>query len=282
MQTDTGAPSLPTDAQLIVASRDDPRAFRELYDRWAEPLIAYFYRRVLDPEVAADLLAETFAVAYQKRGRFRDIGRPGGAWLYGIAGKELARYFRRRTGRAAGGPAPRRAAPATGRRFDRQDRGTGRPRRPAHGAGRRAGSALAGAARGGGAARRRGARLRRDRRSPQLHGRAAPGAEPDDARRERNHLLLVERGRRRRHVRRRRGKRALSGRGLPRYLRAGRAGVARCPDGLARRVREVGPSESSSSRATAIPTSARSRACSRSTRAPTPGPRRPWTRSCGR
>jgi RNA polymerase sigma-70 factor (ECF subfamily) len=84
-----------TDAELIVASRKDPRAFRELYDRWADKLLAYFYRRVLDPEVAADLLAETFAVAYERRRRFRDVGRPGGAWLYGIAAKELSHWFRR-------------------------------------------------------------------------------------------------------------------------------------------------------------------------------------------
>src|SRR5215469_16819736 len=85
-----------SDAELILASREDPGAFRELYDRWAENMLAYFYRRVLDPEVAADLLAETFAVAFERRGRFRDIGRPGGAWLYGIASKELAHFFRRR------------------------------------------------------------------------------------------------------------------------------------------------------------------------------------------
>jgi RNA polymerase sigma-70 factor (ECF subfamily) len=83
-----------TDAELIVASRNDPGAFRELYDRWAERLLAYFYRRTLDAEVAADLLAETFAVAYERRRRFRDVGRPGGAWLYGIAAKELSHWFR--------------------------------------------------------------------------------------------------------------------------------------------------------------------------------------------
>jgi RNA polymerase sigma-70 factor (ECF subfamily) len=84
-----------TDAELIVASRRDPRAFRELYDRWADKLLAYFYRRVLDAEVAADLLAETFAVAYERRKRFRNVGKPGGAWLYGIAAKELSHWFRR-------------------------------------------------------------------------------------------------------------------------------------------------------------------------------------------
>jgi len=83
-----------TDAELIVASRDDPRAFRRLYDRRADELLAYFYRRVFDPEVAADLLAETFAVAFAKRHRFRDRGVPGVAWLYGIARKELSHWFR--------------------------------------------------------------------------------------------------------------------------------------------------------------------------------------------
>ncbi len=86
-----------TDAELLIASRDDPSAFRDLYDRWADRLLAYFYRRVLDPEVAADLLAETFAVAFERRGRFRDVGRPGGAWLYGIAAHQLSHWFRRQS-----------------------------------------------------------------------------------------------------------------------------------------------------------------------------------------
>jgi RNA polymerase sigma-70 factor, ECF subfamily len=84
-----------TDAELLIASRNDPHAFRELYDRWADRLLAYFYRRTLDAEVAGDLLAETFAVAFARRGRFRDVGRPGAAWLYGIAAKELSHWFRR-------------------------------------------------------------------------------------------------------------------------------------------------------------------------------------------
>jgi RNA polymerase sigma-70 factor (ECF subfamily) len=85
-----------TDAELLVASCHDPAAFRELYDRWAERLLAWFYRRVFDPEVAADLLAETFAVAYERRHRFRDVGRPGSAWLFGIARKEPAHWARHR------------------------------------------------------------------------------------------------------------------------------------------------------------------------------------------
>lgn len=85
-----------SDAELIVCSVADIRAFRELYDRWAEPLLAYFHRRVFDPELAADLLAETLAVAFEKRSRFRDTGAPGSAWLFAIASRELSSYFRRK------------------------------------------------------------------------------------------------------------------------------------------------------------------------------------------
>jgi RNA polymerase sigma factor (sigma-70 family) len=92
----TGAAAVRSDEELIVASREDPSAFRELYDRWAEPILAYFVRRVLDVEVAADLMAETFAAAYESRGRFQDVGRPGGAWLYGIARRKLSHFYRHR------------------------------------------------------------------------------------------------------------------------------------------------------------------------------------------
>jgi RNA polymerase sigma factor (sigma-70 family) len=34
-------------------------------------------------------------VAFERRARFRDVGRAGGAWLYGIAAKELSHWFRR-------------------------------------------------------------------------------------------------------------------------------------------------------------------------------------------
>lgn len=83
-----------SDADLIIRSRRDPEAFRELYDRWSESLLAYFYRRTFDAEASADLLAETFAVAFERRKRFRRIGRPGATWLFGIASRELSHWYR--------------------------------------------------------------------------------------------------------------------------------------------------------------------------------------------
>ena len=85
-----------SDAELIVVSVVDPEAFCVLYDRWAGPVLAFIYRRVGNPEVAADLLAETFATVFEKRSKFRDSGRPGSAWIYTIASSQVARYYRRR------------------------------------------------------------------------------------------------------------------------------------------------------------------------------------------
>jgi RNA polymerase sigma factor (sigma-70 family) len=96
--TDAGADAVsvtPTDGELLRAADHDPQAFRLLYDRWAKPLLGFCYRRTCDPEASLDLVAETFAIAYQKRHRYRDRGRTVGAWLYGIAARELAAYRRR-------------------------------------------------------------------------------------------------------------------------------------------------------------------------------------------
>jgi RNA polymerase sigma-70 factor (ECF subfamily) len=86
-----------SDAELIVVSVLDPEAFCVLYDRWAPPLLAFIMRRVGNPEIAADLLAETFATMFEKRSKYRDAGHPGSAWLYTIASSQVARYYRRKT-----------------------------------------------------------------------------------------------------------------------------------------------------------------------------------------
>lgn len=69
-----------------------------LYDAHARTFVAYFARRVLDPEAAVDLTAETFAAAFVNRGQFRPERASGGdpalGWLYGIARNHVAMYFR--------------------------------------------------------------------------------------------------------------------------------------------------------------------------------------------
>ena len=65
------------------------------YDRHVRTLLGYFARRTGDPEVAADLTAETFASAIVARRRFRRGGPPAVAWLFTIAQRRLVDYQRR-------------------------------------------------------------------------------------------------------------------------------------------------------------------------------------------
>ncbi len=86
----------PTDADLLRESVRRPEAFGEFYDRHAVQLLAYCARRTWDAQEAADLTAETFAVAFAARRRYRDTGAPAYAWLVGIARHQLGRARRRR------------------------------------------------------------------------------------------------------------------------------------------------------------------------------------------
>jgi RNA polymerase sigma factor (sigma-70 family) len=85
------------DAELIAASGYDPDAFRQLYDRYAEPVNAFLLRRTSDREAALDLTAETFAQAWISRHSFTDQrGGAAGPWLFGIARNVLSRSARER------------------------------------------------------------------------------------------------------------------------------------------------------------------------------------------
>ena len=85
-----------SDEELLIASLRHADVFVILYDRVLPGLLAYFARRTLDAQVAADLTAETLAEAYASRRRFRDRGAgSASAWLYTIGGRKLGRYLRR-------------------------------------------------------------------------------------------------------------------------------------------------------------------------------------------
>ncbi|MET8745623.1 RNA polymerase sigma factor [Streptomyces sp. NPDC004728] len=72
-----------SDASVIERSWDEPDAFAVLFDRHADDIHRYAARR-LGADVADDLMAETFVIAFQQRRRYdlsRAQARP---WLYGI------------------------------------------------------------------------------------------------------------------------------------------------------------------------------------------------------
>ena len=82
-----------TDEQLLSAR--DAASFERFYCRHVESLLGYFGRRTRDPELAADLCAETFAAALAGRHRYRPEAGAAAAWLYGIGSKKLADAQRR-------------------------------------------------------------------------------------------------------------------------------------------------------------------------------------------
>src|SRR4051812_32082431 len=92
-----GRTSMRTDAELVVAARTEPSAFRELYERHAGSIHAFHLQRCGDRDAAYDLTAETFAQAWLSRIRFQD--RAGGSakpWLFTIARNVLVSSVRRK------------------------------------------------------------------------------------------------------------------------------------------------------------------------------------------
>ncbi|MEV8514189.1 RNA polymerase sigma factor [Dactylosporangium sp. NPDC051484] len=81
------------DGQAVEASLTSAEAFAVLYERHALALYSYAYRRI-GPDVADDVVAETFAVAFRQRARY-DQRRPDARpWLFGILTKEISRHRR--------------------------------------------------------------------------------------------------------------------------------------------------------------------------------------------
>jgi RNA polymerase sigma factor (sigma-70 family) len=69
---------------------------RALYLDQRGPLLGFLARRTADPELALELLAETFAQALASRRRFHGSSEDEAVgWLYGIAKNQLAMYYRR-------------------------------------------------------------------------------------------------------------------------------------------------------------------------------------------
>lgn len=85
-----------TDGELLRrAAARDRDAFSELYVRHEAIVAGFLMRRTRDPELAADLTAETFAAAILGARQFQDEGQSAIGWLLGIA-RNLLSHSRRR------------------------------------------------------------------------------------------------------------------------------------------------------------------------------------------
>lgn len=86
------------DADVVARSVQDPDRFAVIYQRYFAEIHRYLAGR-LGSDVADDLAAETFVIAFRKRDRVdRSLGqvRP---WLYGIATIQVGQHRRKETRR---------------------------------------------------------------------------------------------------------------------------------------------------------------------------------------
>jgi RNA polymerase sigma factor (sigma-70 family) len=79
------------DDELLAMTPRRPEAFAVFYRRHEQALLGWLVRRTGDPELAADLAAETFAAALLGVRRFDARRGPALAWTFGIAHHKLQR-----------------------------------------------------------------------------------------------------------------------------------------------------------------------------------------------
>jgi RNA polymerase sigma-70 factor (ECF subfamily) len=84
-----------SDDELLRQTPEDPEAFGVFYRRHVDAVLAFFRVRTGDPELAADLMAETFAAAMLAAPRFKPRREPAIAWLFTIARRKLIDSWRR-------------------------------------------------------------------------------------------------------------------------------------------------------------------------------------------
>jgi RNA polymerase sigma factor (sigma-70 family) len=81
------------DGRELEASVHEPERFAAIFDRYFGQVHSYVARR-LGSDVADDLAAETFLIAFRQRARFDRRNGVVRAWLYGIATNLIRRHRR--------------------------------------------------------------------------------------------------------------------------------------------------------------------------------------------
>lgn len=83
-----------SEASTVQASLAEPARFGLIFDRYFAEIHRYIAKR-LTSDVADDIAAETFAIAFRERDRFDASRGVVRSWLYGIATNLIGRHHRR-------------------------------------------------------------------------------------------------------------------------------------------------------------------------------------------
>jgi RNA polymerase sigma-70 factor, ECF subfamily len=75
-----------SDADLVARLKDrDDDAYREVLERYSDPLYSYLYGLTGDTQLSQDILGDTFLRMVEKIDSYTFYGAPFKAWLYRIA-----------------------------------------------------------------------------------------------------------------------------------------------------------------------------------------------------
>ncbi|MBM3129574.1 MAG: sigma-70 family RNA polymerase sigma factor [Chloroflexi bacterium] len=89
--------TLADERALLHRAQTSAAGFGELFDAYYERIYAYAYRRVGARAIAEDIAASVFEDALRGIRRVRWQGKPLSAWLYRIAARRVADFYRART-----------------------------------------------------------------------------------------------------------------------------------------------------------------------------------------
>ena len=90
----------PNEADLIAAAKKDPKEFGKVYHLYIQSIFRYLYSRIGNVHEAEDTTAQTFLVAFESFGRFRQDGHFA-SWLFTIARNKAMDHFRQRKNTAS-------------------------------------------------------------------------------------------------------------------------------------------------------------------------------------
>ena len=82
-----------TDAEIIELSLGESGRFGVIFERHADEILRYAHARV-GPDLAEDVLAETFLAAFGRRAHYDRSRADARPWLYGIAIRQIGRHRR--------------------------------------------------------------------------------------------------------------------------------------------------------------------------------------------
>lgn len=79
---------------MIARAKEEPHAFTPLYEHYFPRVYSYALYRVEDPDVAADITAQTFEKAYTKLDRYQPEKAAFSTWLFTITANVIRNHKR--------------------------------------------------------------------------------------------------------------------------------------------------------------------------------------------